>query len=120
MVLNILISVSLFKKYGFIIIPIATSISTWVAVFIYIVLLTRSGLINFENKYLLNFFKILIATILMCLFLYFSLDYFEDKFDYYYKFKLIYLLIVVGLSVTVYLFFAKLFGLFNLKSYKLI
>ena len=120
MVLNILISVSLFKKYGFIIIPIATSISTWVAVFIYIVLLTRSGLINFENKYLLNFFKILIATILMCIFLYFSLDYFEDKFDYYYKFKLIYLLIVVGLSVTVYLFFAKLFGLFNLKSYKLI
>ena len=39
MFLNILISVSLFKKYGFIIIPIATSVSTWVAVIIYFVLL---------------------------------------------------------------------------------
>ena len=34
--LNILISVSFFNKIGFIIIPIATSISTWVGVFIYI------------------------------------------------------------------------------------
>ena len=119
MVLNILISVSLFKKYGFIIIPIATSISTWVAVFIYIVLLTRSGLINFENKYLLNFFKILLATIFMSIFLYFGLDYFEDKFEYSYKFKLIYLLIMIGLSAAIYLFLTRLFGILNLKSYKL-
>ena len=36
--LNILISISFFNKIGFIIIPIATSISTWVGVFIYIYL----------------------------------------------------------------------------------
>ena len=39
--LNILISISFFNKIGFIIIPIATSISTWVGVFIYIYLLNR-------------------------------------------------------------------------------
>ena len=55
MIINIIISVSLFKKYGFIIIPIATSISTWIAVLIYFILLNRNKLINFENKYLLNF-----------------------------------------------------------------
>src|SRR6056300_668754 len=37
--LNILISVGLFSKIGFIIIPIATSISTWVGVIIYLYLL---------------------------------------------------------------------------------
>ncbi len=119
MITNIIISVSLFKKYGFIIIPIATSISTWLAVVIYFALLNRSKFVNFENKLLTNFFKILVSTILMGLFLYFSLDYFEDKFDYSNKFKLIYLLIMVGLSTIIYLFIAKLLGILSLKSYKL-
>ena len=119
MILNIIISISLFKKYGFIIIPIATSLSTWVAVLIYFVLLNRNKFINFENQYLLNFFKILLATIFMSIFLYFGLDYFEDKFEYSYKFKLIYLLIIVVLSTAIYLFIARLLGVLNLKSYKL-
>ena len=119
MILNIIISVSLFKKYGFIIIPIATSISTWIAVLIYFILLRRNKIINFGNKYLLNFLKILLATMLMSFFLYFGLDYFEDKFEYSNKFKLIYLLIVIGLSTAIYLFITKLLGVLDLKSYKL-
>ncbi len=119
MILNIVISISLFKKYGFIIIPIATSISTWVAVLIYFILLKRNKLINFENKYLLNFFKIILATIVMCIFLYYGLDYFEDKFEYTYKFKLIYLLIMISLSAGIYLFATKFLGVLSLKSYKL-
>ena len=119
MLINILISVSLFKKYGFIIIPIATSISTWVAVLTYFYLLNKKKFINFENKTLLKLLKISFAVILMCFFLYFSLDYFEDKFEYSYNFKLIYLLIVVGLSAGIYLFAANLLGVLDLKSYKL-
>ncbi len=119
MVLNIFISVSLFKKFGFIIIPIATSVSTWIAVIIYFILLIRGKYLNFEKKYFVNFLKILLSTILMCLFLYFGLDYFEDKFEYTYKFKLIYLIIVVGLSTALYLFIIKILGVFNLKNYKL-
>ena len=118
-VVNVAISVSLFKKYGFIIIPIATSISTWITVLIYFYLLNSKKFINFENKILLNLLKISFAVILMCFFLYFSLDYFEDKFKYSYNFKLIYLLIVVGLSAGVYLLAANLLGVLNLKSYKL-
>ena len=119
MILNISISVSLFEKYGFIIIPIATSVSTWISVLIYIYLLNNKKFINIKNKFLLNIVKISFALILMCLFLYFSLDYFEDKFKYTYDFKLIYLLIVVGLSAVLYLFFTNLFGVLNLKNYKL-
>ena len=61
----------------------------------------------------------MLATIFMCLFLYFGLDYFEDKFEYSYKFKLIYLLIMVVLSAAIYLFVARFLGVLNLKSYKL-
>ena len=119
MVVNIIISVSLFEKYGLIIIPIATSVSTWIAVLTYFYLLNNKKFINFENKTLLNLLKISFAVILMCFFLYFSLDYFEDKFEYTYNFKLIYLLIVVGLSAGVYLLAANLLGVLNLKGYKL-
>ena len=119
MILNIIISVSLFKKYGFIIIPIATSVSTWVAVLIYFVLLSRNNIFNFSQKILLNFLKVSFATILMCFFLYLGLDYFEDKLEFTYNFKLIYLLIVIGLSAIIYLFTTNLLGVLNFKSYKL-
>ncbi len=119
MVLNIFISVSLFKKFGFIIIPIATSVSTWIGVLIYSILLFKNKLINIENNYLLKFLKILVAVFLMCLFLNFSLDYFEDKFVYAYNFKLIYLIIVISLSTLIYLILTKLFGMLNMKSYNL-
>ena len=119
MIINILLSVSLFKKYGFIIIPIATSISTWIAVMVYFYLLSQKKFIKFESNLLFNLLKILFAALLMCFFLYFGLDYFEDKFEYSYNFKLIYLLIVIGSSAGVYLFAANLLGVLNLKSYKL-
>ena len=119
MILNIIISVSLFNKYGFIIIPIATSISTWVAILIYIFLLKRVRYLHYGKKYLFNFLKILIATIFMCLFLYFGLDYFEDKFEYSNKFKLIYLLIMIGSSAGIYLFITRLLGVLSLKNYSL-
>ena len=119
MIVNITISISLFKKYGFIIIPIATSISIWVAVLIYFTLLSRNKILSFENRTLLNFLKISFATMLMCFFLHFGLDYFEDKLDYTYNFKLIYLLIVVGLSAAIYLTITNLLGVLNFKSYQL-
>ena len=74
---------------------------------------------NFEKKTLINLLKISFSVTLMCFFLYFSLDYFEDKFEYAYNFKLIYLLIVVGLSAGVYLITASRLGVLNLKSYNL-
>ena len=118
MLVNIGISVSLFREYGFIIIPIATTISTWLAALIYFILLKKEKIINFENKNFINVLKILLITIPMCLFLYFGLEYFEDKFEYANNFKLIYLLIVIGLSAAIYLLGVNLLGLLNLKSYK--
>jgi len=119
MIINIIISVSLFGKYGFIIIPIATTTSTWVATLLYFILLKKEKLLVFENKTLINILKILIATILMCFFLYFGLEYFEDKLQYTYNFKLIYLLIVIGLSAAIYLLVTNLLGILKLESYKL-
>ena len=119
MVTNVFISLVFFKKYGFIIIPIATTISSWLSVLIYFIFFNKNKIIIFENKILMNIYKILFATALMCFFLYFGLEYFEDKLEYTYKFKLIYLLIMVGLSLATYLLTTNFLGILKLKSYKL-
>ena len=45
--LNVCLSISLFKKFGFIIIPIATSISTWIGVITYIYFLKNRKFIKY-------------------------------------------------------------------------
>ena len=63
--LNIFISVSFFNKIGFIIIPIATSISTWLGVLIFIYLLNSKKILLLKYQLMINFIKILISTIIM-------------------------------------------------------
>ena len=97
--LNILISVSFFSKIGFIIIPIATSISTWFGVMIYLYLLNRKKILLFKNQLIMNFIKILIATMAMSLILLFSLEKFSNYLEYDYKYKAIFLISIVSFNI---------------------
>ena len=49
--LNVLLSVSFFKKIGFLIIPISTSFSTWIGVLIFIYLLKKGNTYNWKINY---------------------------------------------------------------------
>ena len=116
--LNILISVSLFNKIGFIIIPIATSISTWVGVFVYVYLLYNKKILLFKKRLLLNFIKILISTIIMSFILLFSLDKFANYLDYGYNYKAVYLISIVSFVGMFYLLSCYLLGILKHKNYK--
>ena len=116
--LNILISVSFFNKIGFIIIPIATSISTWVGVLIYIYLLNIKKILLLENYLMVNFIKILISTIIMSIILVFFLDKYSAYLDYNYNYKAIYLISIVSFVGMFYLLSCYLFGILKLKNYK--
>ena len=116
--LNILISVSFFSKIGFIIIPIATSISTWFGVMIYLYLLNRKKILLFKNQLIMNFIKILIATMAMSLILLFSLEKFSNYLEYDYKYKAIFLISIVSFVGMFYLLSCYLFGILKLKNYK--
>ena len=115
---NILISVSFFNEIGFIIIPIATSISTWVGVLIYIYLLNSKKILLLKKKLILNFIKILISTIIMSLILLFSLDRFANYLDYSYDYKAVYLISIVSFVGMFYLLSCYLLGILKLKNYK--
>jgi putative peptidoglycan lipid II flippase len=116
--LNIILSVSFFKAVGFIIIPIATSISTWVGVLIYIYLLNQKNILLLKNYLPKNILKIALSTFFMSFILIFALEHYADYLDYTYKYKSIYLLIIVGFVAGVYLILCYLTGILKTKNYK--
>ena len=116
--LNILISVSFFKKIGFIIIPMATSISTWIGVFVYIYFLNSKKILLIKNQLATSFIKILISTTIMSFILLFSLDKFANNLDYNYNYKAVYLISIVSFVGMFYLLSCYLLGILKLKNYK--
>ena len=117
-IINISISVSLFSNFGFIIIPIATSISTWIGVLFYIYLLNKKKSLLLNNQLITNFVKILISTIIMSFILVLALNNYANYLNYAYKFKAMYLLSIVGFTGIVYLLSCFLLGILKIKNYK--
>ena len=117
-IINISISVSLFSNFGFIIIPIATSIATWIGVLFYIYLLNQKKSLLFNIQLIPNFIKILASTIIMSFILVLTLKNYASYLDYAYKYKAIYLLLIVGFTGIVYLLSCYLFGILKIKNYK--
>ena len=116
--INISTSLSLFPSFGFIIIPIATSIATWIGVLIYIYFLNQKKSLLLDVRLIPNLLKILASTIIMSFILILTLNNYEDYLDYTYKFKAIYLLSIVGFAGIVYLLSCYLFGILKIKNYK--
>jgi len=115
--LNILISLIYFKELGFIIIPIATSIATWCAVIIYLILLLKLKYFTVNSIFYINLVKTLISVVIMSLFLYFLINFFEDKLIYTNHYKSFYLIMIVALTAAIYLLSARLFGVFKIKNF---
>ena len=116
--LNISLSLFFFKQVGFIIIPIATSLSTWVGVILYFIILNKYNYFYIVPNLVTNIFKIILSTILMSLILIYGLNYFQDNLDYFNRFKSIYLLIIIGFVTTIYLISCYLLGVLKVKNYK--
>jgi putative peptidoglycan lipid II flippase len=116
--INIFISVSLFSSFGFIIIPIATSIATWIGVLFYFYLLNQKKSLLLDVQLIPNFLKILCSTIIMSFILVLALNNFADYLDYNYKFKAIYLISIVGFAGIVYLLSCFILGILKIKNYK--
>jgi len=118
-IINISISVSLFSNFGFIIIPIATSIATWIGVLFYVYLLNQKKSLLLNNQLILNFGKILVSTIIMSFILVLALNNYVSYLDYTYKFKAVYLLLIVGFTGIIYLLSCFVLGILKIKNYKI-
>ena len=117
--LNILISISFFTRIGFVIIPIATSISTWIGVLIYMNLLNQKKSLLLNILLFKNFIKIVISTFIMSFILLLALESFASYLEYSSKYKAIYLISIVGFVGILYLLSCYLLGILKLKNYKM-
>ena len=116
--INVLISVSLFSKVGFLIIPIATSISTWLGVFGYLYLLEQKSYLLFKIELLKNSFKIMISTLIMSFILIFTLEIFSNSLSYTNNYKAVYLILIISFVGFIYLLSCYCLRILNFKKYK--
>ena len=118
-ILNILISVSFFNKIGFVIIPIATSISSWINVFLHFYFIKKRNLHNFDSTFVYKFPRMILSVVVMGMVLYLLLGLFSDKFIYNESWKFIYLFIIVIISLISYFLISNFSGAFKFKDIKL-
>ena len=115
---NILISLVFFQKIGFIILPIATSISSWVnAIFLYIKK-KKKDLFEFNDLFKYRFPRIVLSSFCMGIILYLILDMLGLKIEYDQNFKVFYLLFTFLISLISYFlisYFIKAFKFSDIK-----
>ena len=117
--LNILVSVYYFRSIGFIIIPIATTISSWFNLIILFIYLRKKNFFSFNNAFIGRFFKIVLSSILMGLFFNYLMTFLNDQLSFENSLKSIYLILSVVLGLSFYLFISYLIKAFKLEDIKL-
>ena len=111
--LNIFISIIFFKEVGFIIIPIATTISSWFNAILLFIFLKTKNFFSFNFMFINKFVRILLASLLMGIFFDYVIHFFNGKLLYEASFKAIYLVGVVTSGLIFYLLIAILIKAFK-------
>ena len=117
--LNILISIIFFKEIGFLIIPIATTISSWLNAISLFIILKNKKLFNFNLIFINRFIRIIIVSFFMGISLNYLINFFSDKFIYEEALKSVYLISLVIFGFTFYILLAILIKAFKISDIRL-
>tara|TARA_Y100000590_G_scaffold385305_1_gene457325 strand:- start:606 stop:2135 length:1530 start_codon:yes stop_codon:yes gene_type:complete len=102
-VINITLSLLFFNEYGFIIIPIATTISSWINAFILFIYLINEKYFTFQKNFFFSFIKILFSCVIMGLVFKNLINLFSENLIYSSNSKLFYMIIIILIAFTIYL-----------------
>ena len=117
--LNILISIIFFKKIGFIIIPIATTISSWFNSILLFIFLKKDNFFSFNLVFILRFFRILFSSVIMGIIIYYLIIFFKTNLAYDQSFKSVFLIGIVIVGLISYLLIAFLIKAFKISDINL-
>ncbi len=117
--INVIISVILFRKIGFIIIPIATTISSWVNSTLLFIFLKKENLFKFNLIFVSKFIKIIFSSIIMGLFFNYLIVSFDSNLAYEQSYKSAYLVGLVLIGLIFYLLIAVLIKAFKISDINL-
>ena len=114
--LNIIISIIFFKEFGFLIIPIATTISSWFNAIFLFIFLKKKNLFSFNLIFINRFIKTLVASVLMGIFFNYLIHFFDNKLIYEENFKSAYLMCSVILGSIFYILIAIFIKAFKISD----
>ena len=118
-IVNIVISVYYFNKIGFIIIPIATTISSWFNVIILLVYLINKKYYLLNLTFIKSLLKILLSTVLTSYIFYNLINYFSDNLSYNSEYKLLSIILLVIVTFIIYILISILTKAFKISDIKL-
>ena len=118
-ILNIAISIYYFESIGFIIIPIATTISSWFNSVILLIILRNRNYFEFNSIFFTRFFRIIFSSLMMGIVFKYLILIFENQLMYDYKLKLVYLILTVFLVIIFYLILSLFIKAFKYEDIKL-
>jgi len=117
--LNIIISITFFKEIGFLIIPLATTISSWFNSIFLFIFLKQQNLFSFNLIFLNRIIKIIVASILMGIFINYLINFLDNKMIYEEIFKSAYLMGTVISGLTFYIVIAIFIKAFKISDINL-
>jgi len=117
--LNIIISIMFFEKIGFVIIPIATSISSWFNAIALFIFSRKKNFFYFNKTFVFKLIRILISSLLMGLVFYFLLNQYSDELIYSENLKFIYLLLIIVVTIISYVIISVFTKAFKLSDINL-
>ena len=118
-IINIIISLYFFNKIGFIIIPIATTISSWLNAFLLLIYLKKNKYYLLNLNFIKSFFKIVLSTVITSYVFYYLVNKFSENLSYYSEYKLITIVFLVIITFIVYIFISLLTKAFKTSDIKL-
>ena len=118
-IINIIISVYFFNKIGFIIIPIATTISSWVNALLLLIYLTSKEYFSISLNFVKSFFKIVLSTLLTSYIFYNFIKFFSQNLTYNSEYKLMTIISLVIATFIIYILISILTKAFKTSDIKL-
>lgn len=117
-IINIMLSIILFKKIGFVGIAVSTSISAWANTILLLLAISRAKDIIFDNKIKINFLLAIVCSSIMVGFLYFVKKNILVIEKYFYSdlYSFLILSFYVLMGIIIYWATAHMTGLLNTKE----
>ena len=117
--INVGISLYYFKDIGFIIIPIATSISSWINAFILFLYLNYKNYFFLKFILITNLLKIILVTAVSSYIFYYQITIFSNSLTYDSKYKILFIFFSVIITIISYIIISIATKAFKLSDIKL-
>ncbi len=117
--INISLSLSLFNKIGFIIIPISTSLSSWINAIILFVYISNKKYFSFRTDSFKLYLRIFLSSLLSSVLFYNLIKFFKNYLAYESDYKFLFIIILVLATFIIYILISMITKAFNKSDIKL-